>query len=853
MRNLLPYCVLLLAVSGLSAQQTQPPDTLRVARDSLARRSATDSIVVATARDSAVFQPRTQQLRLYGNAHLHHKSQALDAAIIEVDFSTKTLRASPMTDSLGKRQGYPLLSDAGKRYAGERMTYNFATGQGSVTLGETSIESGYYFGSTIYKADSATLYVADGCYTTCDAPHPHFFFRSPRMKVLPGDRVYLQDIEVVVEDVPVFYLPIGMVFPNRGGRQSGFLTPQPAFSAQRGVMLSNLGYYWAASDYVGVLLAGTYFSKGGYELNATTDYALRYVLSGQLALSFANVRLSTVEPYSQQYRVRLTHQQTLGPTTSLAANLDFLSQGYIASTQYALSQRILGNVTSSAGISHTFESGIGVSLNYLRNQSLTSSANDNRATLSLTVPSTMPLRGMLPSSNWLSTLTLSYSGTGTALLARDVGTLPAPYDTTRWSGVIQHSPSLTVNPRLGYFAITPSISLRANTYFRRITRSWSTQLGRTVDHIEYGIFNEYAISAGISARTTLYGSPLFLTKDFAIRHTIIPTLSLRVTPDLSAPRYGFYNWYTVPADSLRPAQTVQYSRFALDGGGIAPRGRALALDYSIDNALDGKLFGDTASRKVDLFRFTVSGSYNFVADSFRLSDQTWTFRFPTIANLSLSSSMRTTLYDEAPTFDNAGTIIGYRQISRFRAERLGLAGAIRITSFSLNFSTSFNQSGIVPAASSPRPASRGQDTTAEQLGERFRARMEAEQEEPDLWGQHSPGWSRPAFPWELTLNASYSYSRPFAAQPATEQFNLSVAGSVQLTRTWNIAGGFAYDALSRSLSGINVRITKQLHCWALSFVWYPVGINSGFYLVLNPIASVLRDLKIEKRSTPVFQ
>src|SRR5690606_9310114 len=81
MRNLLPYCVLLLAVSGLSAQQTQPPDTLRVARDSLARRSATDSIVVATARDSAVFQPRTQQLRLYGNAHLHHKSQALDAAI----------------------------------------------------------------------------------------------------------------------------------------------------------------------------------------------------------------------------------------------------------------------------------------------------------------------------------------------------------------------------------------------------------------------------------------------------------------------------------------------------------------------------------------------------------------------------------------------------------------------------------------------------------------------------------------------------------------------------------------------------------------------------------------------------
>jgi len=841
------------AVLTISTLFSQQLDTTHSRLNAVTHRATTDSIVVARARDSVVFDPSTQRLWLCGNAQLNHKNQALEAAIIEIDFRTKTLRASWAYDSTGRRRGYPILTDAGKRYAGERMTYNFATGRGSVTLGETSIESGFYFGSTIYKADSATLYVADGCYTTCDAPHPHFFFRSPRMMVLPGDRVYLQDIEVVVEDIPVFYLPLGMVFPNRSGRQSGFLTPQPAFSAQRGVMLSNLGYYWAASDYIGILLSSTYFSKGGYEINGTMDYALRYRMNGQLALSFANVRLSPFEPYSQQYRMRLSHQQTLGPSTSMAANLDFVSQGYIASTQFALSQRILGNVTSSAGISHTFENGIGVSFNYLRNQSITSPANDNRATLSLTVPSTMPLRGVLPSSNWLSTLTISYAGTGSALIARDVGSTPLTYDSVRWSGTIQHSPNLTINPRLGYFSLTPSISIRANTYFRRITRSWSSALYRAVDRIEYGVYNEYSVSTALSLRTTLYGKPLFLTNAFAIRHTMIPTISLRVTPDLSAPRYGFYDWYAIPGDTLRSPQTVQYSRFALDGGGIAPRGRSLALDYTLDNALDGKVFGDTVSRKVELFRFTVSGSYNFVADSFRLSDQTWTFRFPTIANLSLSSSMRTTLYDEVPVFDARGSLIGYRQVSRFRAERLGLLSAIRMTSFTLNFSTSFNQSGILPSARSARSVAPTQDTSAEQLGERFRTRLEQEEEALDLWGQHSPGWSRPVFPWELSLNASYSYAKPFAAQPASEQFNISVAGSLQLTRTWSAAGGFAYDVISRALNGINIRITKQLHCWSLSFVWYPVGINSGFYLVLNPIASVLRDLKIEKRSTPVFQ
>lgn len=842
--------VLFLCVTVVVAQQA---DTLRIERDTIIQRRATDSIVVATALDSAVFDPSKRTLWLYGKAHLHHKQQALDAAIIEVDFGAKILRASWAFDSLGKRRDYPILTDQGKRYAGEQMTYNFATGKGTVTLGETTIESGYYFGAAIHKADSATLYVADGCYTTCDAPHPHFFFRSPRMKVLPGDRIFLQDIEVVVEDVPVLYLPIGVVFPNRGGRQSGFLTPQPAFSAQRGVMLSNLGYYWAASDYIGLLLAGTYYSKGGYELNATMDYALRYHFTGQVALSFANVRLSTLEPYSQQYRIRLNHQQSFSPVTTFAANFDFLSQGYIANTQFALNQRILGNVTSSAGISHTFDNGIGVSLNYLRNQNILTNANDNRTTLSLTVPSVMPLRGVISSSHWLSTLTISYSATASALIARDVGQIPFSYDSTRWSGIIQHNPSITINPRVGYFAITPSLSIRANTYPRRITRNWNPVLGRTIDRIEYGLFNEYAVSAAISARTTLYGSPLFLTKTFAVRHTMIPTIALRFSPDMSAPSFGFYDWYTIPADTIRPEQRIQYSRFALDGGGIAPRGRTFAIDYVLDNALDGKLFGDTLSRKVELFRFTVSGSYNLAADSFRLSDQNWTFRFPTIANLALSSSMRTTLYDEAPIYDNTGRIIGYRPIDRLRAERLGFMSAVRITSFSFNLSTSFNQSGILPAQGSRQPQAPVADTTAEQLGERFRARRESDESIADLWGQNSPGWSSPRFPWDVTLNVSYSYSKPFAALPASEQFAMSAAGNVRLTQTWNAAVGFAYDVLRRELSGINIRITKQLHCWALSFVWYPVGINSGFYLVLNPVAAVLRDLRIEKRSTPIFQ
>lgn len=826
--------------------------TAMLPRDTVTmRRSSSDSIVVARARDSVRFTPRTRILTLYGNAQLTHRQQEITAAQITIDFSSKTISATWTRDSLGRQRGFPVLNDAGKHYAGETMRYNFATGKGTVTIGETSMENGFYFGSAIHKADSTTFYVQRGCFTTCDAPHPHFVFCSSRMKILPGDRVMLDDVVMMVEDVPVFYLPIGMVFPNRSGRQSGFLTPRPAFSAQRGVMLSNLGYYWAASDYLGILLASTYYSKGGFEINTTLDYALRYILSGKLSLSYANVRLSVLEPYSRQYRVILDHSQTLSPSTTLSAQLDFVSQGYINATQFALSERILSTIRSTAGLSHTFDNGIGLSVNYLRNQYILTGANENSATVSVTLPSSTPLQGILPSSNWLTSLTLSYSGRATGLIARDVGTLPQPFDSLRWQSAISHSPTITISPRFGYFSLTPSLSFQANTYWRRITRQWDSVRRTPIDRIEYGIFNEIAPSIALAARTTLYGSPLFLTKTFAIRHTIIPIVSMLFTPDLSPERYGYYSRYTVPADSLSPPQQVLYSRFALDGGGIAPKTRSVALNYTLDNSIDGKVFADTASQKIELFRFSVSGAYNFVADSLRLSDQNWSFRLPTIANLSLTSQMTTTLYDEAPVRNLQDSIIGYQRINRFRAERLGLASALRITQFSLTFSTSFNQEGILPQRPTPRiPTS---DTSLEHVGRRFLERKEYNEPEPDVWGQHSPGYSPLRIPWNITLNASYRYSRLFQALPAQQQLDMSAQFNLSLTSTWSISGGASYDALNGALSGINITVSKQLHCWMFQAVLYPIGINRGFYIVINPIARVLSDLKIEKRSTPIFR
>jgi len=107
------------AVLTISTLFSQQLDTTQSRLNAVTHRATTDSIVVARARDSVVFDPSTQRLWLYGNAQLNHKNQALEAAIIEIDFRTKTLRASWAYDSTGRRRGYPILTDAGKRYAGD--------------------------------------------------------------------------------------------------------------------------------------------------------------------------------------------------------------------------------------------------------------------------------------------------------------------------------------------------------------------------------------------------------------------------------------------------------------------------------------------------------------------------------------------------------------------------------------------------------------------------------------------------------------------------------------------------------------------------------------------------------------
>jgi hypothetical protein len=325
----------------------------------------------------------------------------------------------------------------------------------------------------------------------------------------------------------------------------------------------------------------------------------------------------------------------------------------------------------------------------------------------------------------------------------------------------------------------------------------------------------------------------------------MPSLGLSYTPGLGEESFGFYSSYSVPADSLhRISRTVQYSRFEKDGGGIASRSKALFLNWSLDNAFDAKVFRDSADEKIELARLNVSGNVNFMKDSNAISDIQWNLRTPSVGATSMYANFSTTVYDDVQLRDTSGNLTSRR--SRIASTLLDNGRfPLRLTSFQFNFNTSFGSRDQTPSTTTEDQS----DTVRPGLGERFSQRMSYSEREEDVFGEATPGSSRLIFPWNVSMNLSYTYDKPYSSLEATQNLNLQSSISLTLTPTLSITGGLTADLLQRSINAPAISIRKVIHCWALDITWYPTGGVRGFYLSFSPTSSVLRDLRFERRSS----
>ena len=156
---------------GLPIDTTQPSaDTLDIVLDSLVIdtsrqvQSDIDAIINYSAKDSAVFDFKTNRLFLYNEAELIYKDLQLNSGIIILNRETEVLEGIGYPDSVnqGKYVQTPIMTQGTDKYEGVRLVYNFGTKTGNVSMGFTEAEVGYYYGEVIKKVTDDVFFIKNG-------------------------------------------------------------------------------------------------------------------------------------------------------------------------------------------------------------------------------------------------------------------------------------------------------------------------------------------------------------------------------------------------------------------------------------------------------------------------------------------------------------------------------------------------------------------------------------------------------------------------------------------------------------------------------------------------------------------
>ena len=73
------------------------------------------------------------------------------------------------------------------------------------------------------------------------------------------------------------------------------------------------------------------------------------------------------------------------------------------------------------------------------------------------------------------------------------------------------------------------------------------------------------------------------------------------------------------------------------------------------------------------------------------------------------------------------------------------------------------------------------------------------------------------------------------------------SGDIQLTENWTIGGSSGYDFKNLGFTPTQLRFGRDLQSFTMSFSWTPFGPYKSWNFFIGIKASMLQDLKYEKR------
>ncbi len=831
-----------LASGSVFAQRALPVDSLKVFTDSLkvsadSLRGSTDStavrkdstapsgvdtLITYTAVDSIVYSIPSRTMTLHKKGDIKFRDMDLNAETILVNWNTSTMDAAGIpdsTDSTGKKYiGLPVMKDGGEEYHGFALGYNFRSKRGKIDLGDTKVDQGFYHGEEIKKVDTDVLFVEDGRFTTCDAPNPHYYFGSPKMKIMFQDKIVAEPVYLYISDVPVFALPFG-VFPNKRGRRSGIIAPAYGEDGRRGKFFSHLGYYFALSDYMDLSLRSDLYTKGGWAAYADYRYAVRYEYSGSLSGEYKKLHTGeNADPgrtEENSYHVNLSHSQIFDPTTRLGVNFTFTSNNSFLVTRdlrQALDQSIASNATLSKSWEGTPNS---ISFSLGRRQNLRDGRIDEiLPSINFNHSQSNPFRsGSSPQGGekvaWYEDIGISYSANYTnnrSRYTRSVDSVKVAIegvDSTARSDEIERdrnqdfnqNVAMSIAPKVGNITISPSLSYRDDRYFAsndvpvRNPADSSVVVSSVHQSRKTGV-----VTSAITASTKLYGivqPGIFGIA--ALRHTVTPSIAF----------------------------SYQKQVFGLD-----PIGRQMVLSLGIGNQFDMKTSVSEEGKepaKIQLLNIGLGTSYNFSVDSLNIAPIGVSYRTGIGSALDIGGGASFDLYKLEQTGPSE-----FRRVNKFLLNEEGRLA--RLTNFNISLSTT-----LAGAQNKSTKHETSSDSTT--LNQQQRPYY-------GIFSQEDPDFS---IPWRMSLSLDFVESK---VQPSPSRSS-SMRGNLEfnLTENWKFSMSGGYDLMNKEVVAPNINVSRDLHCWIMNFSWVPTGQYRQYRFELRVKAPQLQDVKVTKQGS----
>lgn len=779
--------------------------------------------------DTIVFSLTGQKVFLSKNAYVKYGEIELKAYYIELDLEKKEALAYGIKDSTGTFIDTPEFKDGSEEFTCKELQYNFDTGKGLVKEIITEQEGGYVHSEITKRIDDKTFFLKNAKYTTCDADHPHFYLNMTKAKMIKDDKIVSGPMYLVLEDVP---LPIGLpfaIFPFTSSYSSGIIMPSYGQDNSRGYNLKGGGYYWAVNDYWDLAVTADIYANASWGGYVESNYKKRYRYSGSIAMEYHENTYGDegLDDYyeSTDFAITWSHSQDskANPYSSFSASVDVSTSSNDANNSTSVSDIVNNQKQSSISYSKTWADSP-----FSFNASLRHSQTSTDSTISLTLPSASlsmstiyPFRAKGKSTNlrWYDKVGLSYSSKISNKIDTTESDLFKTSLTKDWSNGYSHSIPITTNFKLtNDLTLSPTISYKGVAYTKSIRKKWNPDLyegdgGVATDTVMgFRYAHNYSTSLSLSLSPEVYGMYEFgeNSKVKAIRHVMTPSISVSYTPEIGVDRSKYYKYYYDEDEE----EDVEYSIFEGSLYGT-PSGayESGTVSLSLDNNVEAKLrtandtTGNEEFKKVKIIEsLKFSTSYDVFADSLNWS--------------TIKMSGRTSIFNEKLDVSIGSTVDPYKLDSD--DDKINEFGP-RLTAASIDLDYSLSSTDL--------------------KGDK---KDNAKKDEPKSLARN-PNYVSFDMPWSFSIDYGWTYSKPKTTKSITQTVGFS--GNISLTPKWGISFTSGYDFSDKEMSTTQFTVTRDLHCWQMSFNAIPFGTYQSYNFSISVNSSILSDLKYEKDDT----